>query len=688
MRSLQVPVLLLTLGFVAAGSFSGSKGGALWAAPEEPAVVVLRDGVELTGSIIEETDDHIVLRTLFGRSTIERARIREIRRGANPLRDEFQQRFERAIERRQVRELLDLARWAQDHQLAVESQRALQKVLEYDPDHADARQRLGHARLDGTWVDEKRVADLLTQGYVLEGLDLVRRAAAEGAQPAAGAGTTPVPAARVVKRPELTPEQKRAAEREREKRRKEAERFRRQKELEYAGVPWEKAHRIKTPHFEILCNSTEQVARTYYWILEGLYAELSRRFTQQHRRSQGRLPVFIYKTQDEFIQRTGADRGTGGFYRLDGSEQVHAFHGTFGLTGTTYSVLAHECTHQFQGRVLANFGYLPIWIIEGLAVYFGDGSKLDYEKKRIVSGIIPRDRLLHLQRKITENTHEPLRTLIRLPQSRFGGSQYADGWALIYFLFNDAQRGRPMIGKYWLLGCERQVTPEDFERLATQYYGGVDKLEEEYLAYSMSLRPEPPGRIDGNIYVSDDFKFELTLPGDDWEFIDERDRLRPDLPNRDSILVAMELPERSPGVYLRFFNNFEKLESAPFLKVVTDQLAKDYVEVAATPATVAHTQGFRLTYLDKEAPAKKAAGESAGKASAPDGKSGTPGPSADEAPVDQQPRVRNRYVAYLVPGIDKAYFLVCQASVEEFEVFLPEFELAAESFELTFQNRW
>lgn len=654
------------------------------------AVIVLTDGTELTGEIIEETDDAVVIRSAFGRSTIQKSRIKEIKRGQNPLREEFEDRYARAAD--SVSKLFQVAQWALENNLVVEHRRALGKVIELDSNHMGARKALGHARLDGTWVDEQRVNELLRQGYVLDGLELVKKAASgpsvnpEGSKPgttSVGGGTgsadaTPKPTLKRERR-ELTDAEKAKAAKAREDRRKEAQKHARKKELEYKGVPWEKAWKIRSPIYDITCNSTKEVADTYRWIMDHLYVELSNRFNQKHQRG-GRLAVFVYRNREEFQLRTGS--GAGGFYRPD-TQELHAYHGTFGLTGTTYSVLAHEGTHQFQGRVLGNMWNLPIWIIEGIAVYFGDGSKLDWEKKKIVTGIVPRDRLFHIQEKMSKGTHEPLRTLIALPQARFGGSQYADGWSLVNFLFSD-KAGFELIGRYWLLGTERKVSTSDFVTLAERYFGSMEELERKWIEFTLAIKPDPAGRVeDDGYFVSDDFSFETQLPAPDWEFVLDT--------NDNATIVKMVLPGTDASVNIRFLNNQDEAKPEAFVANMLAATKARYTDVESRKASINGLDGFVVDYADPvaESVGPEGKGEATDKAEPKEGgATGGDTTAKPEVPVDQVKGPRMRYRSYLIVDLTKALMIRCSCRYEDFGSLEADFQAASDNFEMIIRNRW
>lgn len=685
--SLRSPGLWLGLGVfsccaLAACMFSTATTtpvAVVHAAPEQ-AIIVLKDGVEIEGEIIEETDEAVVIRSPFGKSTIQRSRIREIKRGENPLRDEFNERFDRASKKERIKDLIVLADWALEKGLMPEQKRALRRVVEIDPQHREARMALGHAKLDGEWVDEVRVRQLETEGYQRKGENLVKVA---GVKPTSGnsdsgasapkssggrTGVTRIPV------PEMTEEQKR----ERRKRERDAEKFREKREQEYAGVDWSERHKIKTPHYQIECNSTLQVAQTYHWIMEALYAALSKNMTQKHKTTGKRLPVLIFKDYREFLTKTGIPPGVGGFYITDGSERVYTFHGTFGLTQTTYNVLAHEGTHQFQGRVLGNLRTLPNWIIEGLAVYFGDGSKIDYRKKKIRSGLIPRDRLLHLQEKIAKGTHETLDSLISIPPSQFTGSHYADGWGLVHFCFNN-KKGQKLISQYWLRGGTRTVTRSDFTSLAKKYFGSMEEMEEEWLTYIKGLKPDPVGIIKNNEYISDDFNFELTRPTDQWEFYEAAS---------EESLVGMRLPGYDDvSIELGFRNNWGNLPESRLKKHFLDAFKKDgYVEFENKDGKVFGYQSMTLSYSDpSKEDEEKAAKEKAEKG---DGKDKPADKPVDKKEAEGKKKVRKRYRELILLGLDKCLSLKLSAPYDTFPEFEPSYDYVVDTFQLILRKRW
>lgn len=665
------------------------------AAVEDQVIVILEDGTELAGVLIEETETSVSIRSAFGVTTIEMSKVKEIQRGVNPAQREYRERASRARRKNSASAWYEVGNWARGKGLEEESQEAFNEAIKLDPDHAPARLGLGEARVDGEWLDAKRVADLIASGWRRQGDTLVEpgEAGSTGSGPEIPSprpqpsGTTIEPGAR-----NLTPAELSRRKRELERRKKDKDKFERKKLREYEGIPWSSRHIIKSSNFRIECNSTREVARTYQWIMEALHQTLSGIFKDRSLRSQ--IPtVFIYRNHEEFMLKTGMGRGVGGFYQ-PASQNVYAYHGVFGLTGTTYTVLAHEGTHQFQGRVLPRMQNFPNWLIEGMAVYFGDGSKLDYRKKKIVTGLIPRDRLFHIQEKMREGKHTPLDKLPGLARNRFGGTHYADSWAIMHYLINGPKKkvGQRFLVDYWQLGKRRRVAQKEFDRFAEKYFGSVEELEKEWQEYVLALKPDPAGTVEKGKFVSLDFMFSVERPSDHWEYVID------DLSSDE--LVAMRHPDGESEIRVSILSKSDpEQEPDAFIEsVVLPRVSKKYEFLAQMEGTLGGLEAFVIDYKDKaptveatvEESSEKKAG--AGEAEADgigiqDGDSpGGEKPAGDG--TETKPPALKRYRSYLLVGVSNAYLVTGEFPEALFATRLPDLEWVAFSFERILRNRW
>ncbi len=674
LRALGVP----TFFFGAAALFLCWAGGApergvppaLAAEPAGSIVIVLDDGVEIRGcEILSENDTQVVVKTSFAaKITLPRSKIKEIRREAKPFRVDWEEMFQRASEKSDIPALMKAGAYAADKGMPDEARISYERVLSIEKDHAEARTALGYARLDGEWLAAQRVAELMKQGYVVEGTELVLRK-----------GTAPLPGGE--EKRELTPEERKRKEKEDAKARKKAERYRAGKKREYEGVDWDKRFKIDTDHYRIECNSTKDVADVYQWIMERLYKVFSTRITDVDARG-GRSGVLIYRTQKEFMEREHMPPGVGAFYRPD-NQLIVAYHGTFGATGSTYATLAHEATHQFQGRKLGftAMGNMPNWLIEGMAVYFGDGSRLDPEKKSIVTGIVPRDRLLHLQQKMEDGTHERLKNLAGLPQ--INGSQYSDAWAVMYYMFNGPKRekGIPFIIDLWQLGKTRKTTVSDFVGLADKHFGGVPALEQDLFAFIKTLKPEPTGKLVNDVWDSFEFKFSLQLPSPNWRFQED---IR-EMGQLAALVPVEEKPKATAPSIAVVLHGKPDLEEADdvFLARLTDATwAKRHKLLEQKSVEHIEHVVFEVTYLDQDRPPPEPAGSGAPPPAPPPGT----GPEAGPKPIDAAARRKYRSYYFMLP--DKAFELKASTIQEEFPAYEADFSQALEKFTVKLENRW
>ena len=666
----------------------------------ERVIVVLKDGSEVVGELVEETETEISVKSVFGVTTIESTRIEEVIRGEEVDRREFRKREKSANRRGSAKAFLDLARWAEQRGLSAQSMSAYQRVLELDPENEPARIALGWGQTsDGVWKKPSEVKELIAKGWNLSGGKL--------SAPGGTGESTGTPGKPPVQKPKpripeaspapgstaeaLSPEQKKRREKELEKRRENREKFEEKKRKEYEGVPWPNRSIIKSRNWQIECNSTPEVSRTYQWIMEALSSTLGKFFKAKDVRRQKPV-VKIYRNHDEFMLKTGMGPGVGGFYQPS-SQNVVAYHGTFGLTGTTYTVLAHEGTHAFQGKKMANMGNYPNWYIEGMAVYFGDGSKLDYKKKKIVSGLIPRDRLFHIQDKIRENKHTPLSKLGGLARNRFSGTHYADSWAVWHYLINgpESKKGQRFLAEYWIMGEKRRVAQRQFNELAEKYFGSVAEMEKDWQAYVLSLKPDPAGEIDGDVFTSMDFMFKITRPNSEWDFILE------DIEDRD--LVLLRKGDTRNEIRVRLLSKSEETQT-PEDWVQADllpALRKKYDNVIQLEGELGGLKAFVFEYEDRAPePPKKDEENDAEKSGdtktrnlalqdPPDGeKSG----DKKEEVAEREPFKPLKHRSYVLVGVSNAYELRGSFELPEFNSHLPDLDWVSFSFEKILQNRW
>jgi hypothetical protein len=637
--------------------------------------LTLKDGTAVEGEVLDVTEKKVVIAVgkEKQKKTYARTEVGDITRAApEHLLGLFQRRSEALKASGTAADWKALALFCIEQELLPEHRQALREVLRLAPEDRDARHALGHATLDGRWLDEDEVQVKLQEGFDLVDGRLTRgsgvTALKKEADPFAGGRY------RLLERRKLSPAERKKLEKDREDRHKSADKFLAEKAREYQGIPWPDRHKIKTRHFEIQCNSTRHVAEAYAAMMELIRAKLSEMFKSEIKRNL-RSAVMIYASQEEFMsldqQARWMGHGLGGYY-YPPTQSITTFHGTFGFTGTTFGVLCHEGTHYYQGLVLQEFANVPIWFIEGLAVYFGDGSLFDPKKAKITIGQIPRERLAHIQEKMLVKRHTAVERLVSMKrQDGFSGSHYADAWALIYFLVNSGKNGERLLQEYWAIGLKRLLTKKDFLDLALKYFDGVANLEKAYVEYILKLDMPPAGTVRGEYFVSDLFQFDYKAPGDDWQFFEE--------PQDKELLVGILSPNRAAEIRIYFKNNM--LWQSP------DEYMTDYLKSVSRfkdlkRGTVKHgkLEWQKLTYVDdgsKPLDPEILISSEGGKIEITELKK-----------PEKEKKAPRDVVRYILIQVDGVVEVECSAKQGQIGAFADVFDKAFENFTLCFTRRW
>lgn len=359
----------------------------------------------------------------------------------------------------------ELALWARERGFASESQRLLEQTVALDGFHEGARLALGHRQHEGRWYsDDEYKREVL--GLVL-GPDGRWVQRPEAPAPSADPGTQPTPA--VAKGPLVPPPPPSPYQEDKEW----------YQDPESKVCAWEEAEVYKSKYYLIKTNVKPEYAKRYGKMMDQYFKRFVSVFKDfLPETGYERSEIYIHATKAEFHeQNPQVPKTAGGFYSPQ-TKRVVAYHGLFGGQGTTRDVLAHEGTHQFEDIVLrGKFWNCPIWIIEGLAVYFESAY---FNGREVKIGLVPRERLWSLKRGLASNSLIPLRTLIRTPQRQFGGYHYAHAWSLIYMVIYGnkskklRQKNRQWFSDLFMSALQGKVSPEQVE----EKLGGKEAFDE------------------------------------------------------------------------------------------------------------------------------------------------------------------------------------------------------------------
>lgn len=204
-----------------------------------------------------------------------------------------------------------------------------------------------------------------------------------------------------------------------------------------AAPPLEMPFKMETEHYRILTDTTERGCKSAASAMEQLYKVFGQIFKPE-KKERPKVEVVIFQAQSSFadyIKSSGmkAPASAIGLFRQfsDGKGQILTFRRET-EEFHTLSTLYHEGTHQFVGMVM-NLKDPPLWMNEGLAVYF-ENSK--FEDGVFNIGIIPRERLIFLQKAVQSGKYIPLADLFERKRDTFDTLCYSESWAVVYFFLN------------------------------------------------------------------------------------------------------------------------------------------------------------------------------------------------------------------------------------------------------------
>jgi len=121
-------------------------------------VIHLKTG-RVEGTVVSQTDSHIVVQTKVGKVTFRRTDVVRIEEKTSPL--QTYQKMAAQLKDDDADGHFSIGRWCTDHHLTRQAREHYEKVLAIDANHAGARQRLGYVLKDGKWLtrSEAKEAD-------------------------------------------------------------------------------------------------------------------------------------------------------------------------------------------------------------------------------------------------------------------------------------------------------------------------------------------------------------------------------------------------------------------------------------------------------------------------------------------------------------------------------------------------
>ncbi len=284
-----------------------------------------------------------------------------------------------------------------------------------------------------------------------------------------------------------------------------------------------KVHRTK--HYLVCYNTSYDYAKWCGSLLERLYRAFTNYWIRQGfelYESSGPLVVMVFADASSYRAYGKDDLGSAAnqiigyyslrtnrvsMYDLTGSESSRGSKNQRGSAAEINRLLSrsaaiplvativHEATHQiaFNCGLHARYADVPLWLSEGLAVYF-ETPDLKSKKGWRGIGAVNRPRLATFRANLATRPAGSIEILLaddrRLRDPQTAAVAYAEAWALNYFLI----RHRPKeYTAYLKMVSEKEPliwnTPEERIEEFKQIFGNdLDQLESEFLRYMRKVQ--------------------------------------------------------------------------------------------------------------------------------------------------------------------------------------------------------
>ncbi|MEX0676168.1 MAG: HEAT repeat domain-containing protein [Pirellulales bacterium] len=149
---------------VAFALWAGALGGPL-AGRGRADVFVLQSAGEVRGELVNRDESprkaYVIKTASGGLVTLEADQVKEVRR-QSPVEMKYDQILPKCPDT--VDGHWKLAEWCRENRLTKERKIQLERIIELDPNHADARHGLGYSQIGGRWVTQEQL--MIENGYV------------------------------------------------------------------------------------------------------------------------------------------------------------------------------------------------------------------------------------------------------------------------------------------------------------------------------------------------------------------------------------------------------------------------------------------------------------------------------------------------------------------------------------------
>jgi hypothetical protein len=280
----------------------------------------------------------------------------------------------------------------------------------------------------------------------------------------------------------------------------------------------------ETPHYVVCYDTSRAYAQWVSSLLERLHKAFTNYWEREGlelREPEFPLPILVFAdprtydqaSRDDLPNGTGVLSGTGGgivgyyslrsnrinMFDLTGAETVRDAGNRRGSLREINQMLSqpaavplvativHEATHQiaFNCGLQARYADIPLWLCEGMAVYF-EAPDLSSTRGWRGIGKVNYARLERFQENLPNWSDDSLETLLA-DDGRFRNPQtavdaYADAWALNYYLIKYESEAyadylKTLAKKRPLMQDEAATRLDEFR----EHFGDLDRLQQKFL---------------------------------------------------------------------------------------------------------------------------------------------------------------------------------------------------------------
>ncbi len=252
-------------------------------------------------------------------------------------------------------------------------------------------------------------------------------------------------------------------------------------------------YQIRTPHYILKTNVSENFARLLARHMEAIYEEYEAHFKDFRLEPTSRAVIKVFRERARYDAVAPEPlRGTAGGFIAD-SNIIMTFLGDRSREDVLRT-LYHEGFHQFAHDRLGRD--VPMWLNEGMAEYFAEAT---WSGESFITGQKPLKRIENLQEAIQSRNFIPLSRLFPIENRQWMANvhkndtlarlQYDQAWSVIHFLLH-ANNGQY---SYRLSGyLESHIAGKGPVRAFTVNFGrNIRSMQDAWKKYVMELEPDP-----------------------------------------------------------------------------------------------------------------------------------------------------------------------------------------------------